>query len=117
MRERPEITGGVLDRRQRGRGYTEDLEQTLVELGCTELSPRRRRRVRREARAEAVAEERIHRAEPPGPRLDRPRHRLVVLEQPSELPGGEVRIERHPAALGHLGGGALGLEALEDLLG
>src|SRR5215213_6566552 len=54
MRERPEITGGVLDRRQRGRGYTEDLEQTLVELGCTELSPRRRRRVRREAGVEAL---------------------------------------------------------------
>ena len=40
-----------------------------------------------------------------------------MLEQPGQLAGGEVGVERHPAPLPDLLGAALRLEAIEDLLG
>ena len=42
---------------------------------------------------------------------------VVVLEQPGELAGREVRVERHAAALAHLVGAPVRLEPVEHLLG
>ena len=41
---------------------------------------------------------------------------LVVLQQPGELAGGEVGVERQPAALAHSLGAPVGLERVEHLL-
>src|SRR3712207_7286708 len=51
----------------------------------------------------AIAKERVDGAEPRTAVGDRSRYLGVVLEQPRELAGGEIGIERHPAALGDLG--------------
>ena len=50
-----------------------------------------------EARAEAVAQERVDRAHPKRAGLARPLHRLLVLEQPRQLGRGEVGVERQAA--------------------
>ena len=67
-----------------------------------------------EARAEAIAEERIDSAHPEPARLLRLLHGLVVLEQPGELGRGEVGVEGQAALLLDL---VLPVgQAVEDLL-
>jgi hypothetical protein len=73
-------------------------------------------RVGGEARAKPVAEEGIDRAEPGGPRLHSAGDPFVVLEKPGELPGGEVRVEGHPASLPDLRVTPLRLQPVQDLL-
>ena len=97
-------------------GHAEDLEQRRVPLGSAELGPRRGRRIGGEPGAEPVAEERVDGAQPQGPGVARPADRLVVLEQPGELAGREVGVERHAAALAHLVGASIGLEPVQHLL-
>src|SRR5207249_6545485 len=81
-----------------------------------ELRARRGRWIRAKSGTEAVAEEAVHGPETQRARVAGARHGLVVLEQPGQLPGGEVGIERHAAALAHLVGQAVALEAIEHLL-
>ena len=114
--QRSQVAGGVHDRRQDLRRNAVDLEQGRVELGRAELGARCGSRVGGEAGAETVADERVDRPHPQRPGLERLRHRVVVLEQPGQLAGGEVGVERHPAALDDLLGIAALLQPVEHLL-
>src|SRR5579859_7694713 len=116
MTQRAEIAGGVEDPRQHLVGDLEDLEQHGIPRRRPELSPRCRRGVSRKAGAEAVAQERIDGPHPQRPASKRTLYAGVVLEQPGELAGREVGIERESALALDLLATAVALEPVQHLL-
>ena len=98
--QRAELAGGVAHLGQDVGWHAEQLTQVLVEAGRAEPVELRARGggvVGGEAGPEPVAQERVDGAHPQRAGVARALHRLVVLEQPGELGGGEVGVERQPA--------------------
>jgi hypothetical protein len=117
--KRAEVPDAVADLRHGGAWHAERVQQERIPVRLTgnrQLSTRCRGGIRGEAGAERVTEPGVDGAESEGPGIARVRDRLFVLDQPGQLAGGEVRIERHAAALPHLLGAAVGLEPVERLL-
>src|SRR6202007_2572572 len=115
MAQHTKVPRGIDNRRKRDARNSEYLEQRRIPLGRAELRTRRRRWIRRESGSEPIAEERVPRPETQRPLLEGTCDGRVALEQPGQLPGREVRIQRHPAALPDLLGTARRLEPVEDL--
>src|SRR5205085_10191837 len=102
--------GGVCDRRQRITRHAEGLEQHRVPIRRPELCSRGGRWIGRKFRAESITQKRVNGAQAQPSLVERPPERIVVLKQPSELAGGEVRVERHATTLANGLSPTVGLE-------
>ena len=115
--KRAERADAVADLGQGVGGHAEALAQPRVPAGVAEavqLGARGGRGVGGEEAAELVGQPRVDVAEAQRAAVARRLHLRHVLEQPGQLGGGEVRVERQAAAPRDLLG--VGREAVEDRL-